>query len=196
MDEHNPYAAPQAASQPVAPPSSWEGLWRENDLLVMHKDARLPNICVKSGVTVNEPGISRKFSWHNPWLGLFILLNILIYLIIALITTKRATIAVPLSTIERDKRRTGLKIAWVLGLGGLAAFIGSIVMLTNSMDPNPLFLFTMLAGILTALIGLIMGSSRARILSPKKITNTHVWFKGVHPKIIDQLPALPANHGK
>ncbi len=197
-DQANPYAAPKAASMPGAPPvtttPSLAGLWRENYLLVMHKDAALPNICVKSGVPVTQPGIQRKFSWHHPALALLILLSPLIYIIVALVASKKANVVVPLSPIEREKRSTGMKIGWGLGLTGLAMFIGGIVLIANA-NPNQgsgLGVILLISGILLALIGLVYGANKAKIMSPTKITATHAWFKGVHPNILNQLPDAKA----
>lgn len=89
-DEVNPYAAPLAQSAQIAPNVSMDGLWRDKNMLVMHKNALLPNLCVKTGVPVTEQGIKRKFSWHNPMLALLILLNVLIYLIAAIVASKKA----------------------------------------------------------------------------------------------------------
>ena len=190
QDELNPYAAPTAAPA-VVPVGSASGLWRENKVLVMHKDAVLPNLCVKSGMAVDQPGIKRTFTWHNPWLGLVILVNILLYLIVAIIASKRATILIPLSPEERKKRSSGLLLSWLVGLGGVVLTIASLVLLSDQRAPTFL-IFGVVIGIVMALFGLIFGQTKARILAPSKITKTHVWLKGVHPTILDQLPPVPA----
>ncbi|MCA9220159.1 MAG: hypothetical protein KDA71_07505, partial [Planctomycetales bacterium] len=57
----NPYAAPRAHQQPApmqpmyTPPQGMVGVWRYGTTLVMHKDAKLPDVCVKS----NEPAHGR-----------------------------------------------------------------------------------------------------------------------------------------
>src|SRR5687768_6974211 len=65
----NPYAAPQQPdlySQSVPNKiSPYAGLWREGNVMVMHKLAPLPDICLKS----NQPAVGRlkrKLSWHHP----------------------------------------------------------------------------------------------------------------------------------
>lgn len=74
----NPYAAPQQMGYyPQVPPKPYPfaGLWRDGNILVMHKLAPLPDICVVS----NEPTVTRirrKLQWHNPLLALTIFLGI------------------------------------------------------------------------------------------------------------------------
>ena len=80
----NPYAAPAAAAPGVLPHQqpAFAGLWRQSNVLVMHKNAPLPPICLMS----NEPStqwLKRKLRWHQPWLFLLVLVNLLIYAIVA-----------------------------------------------------------------------------------------------------------------
>ena len=54
-DPQNPYAAPQLGGyyQPVPQPGNlppFAGLWRQGNVLVMHKSAPLPEICLKSNL--------------------------------------------------------------------------------------------------------------------------------------------------
>jgi hypothetical protein len=71
-EQVNPYAAPQAAGyQPNLPGvgnSPFAGLWRQGHVLVMHKAAPLPDICLLS----NQPAtrrLKRTMNWHHPATG-------------------------------------------------------------------------------------------------------------------------------
>jgi len=125
-EEINPYAAPRevgyysqlAIGQPLA------GLWRQGDMLVMHKWAPLPDICLKS----NEPAtrrLKRSLSWHHPAIFLLLLISPLIYIIVALILRKSATLYIPLTEEWYARRRRRMLFAWVAGLlSGLLFFAG------------------------------------------------------------------------
>src|SRR5690349_19000028 len=96
----NPYAAPQVVNAEVVPGPTpvqgFPGLWRQGNVLVMHKQAPLPPICLKSGLPATQ-WLRRNLQWHEPWLALTILAGVLVYVIIALIMTKRATILIGLT---------------------------------------------------------------------------------------------------
>lgn len=196
MDE-NPFASPAepAKLQAATGPSDMQGLWRDGNLLVMHKQARLPNLCVKSGVVTNEEGIRRNLQWHPPWIAITILAGLLIYVILALVLTKRATITMPLSEDEKQKRRSWLAVNWIIGLGSLALVIGCIggftVINRPSDEMSIALMLGIVAGIIGMLVALVIGQTVARILKPTKITETHLWLKGVHESILSQLPAVP-----
>ena len=186
----NPYAAPMQQGVASVNSGTASGLWREDNKLVMHKDGRLPDVCVKSGVKTGER-LKRKMSWHNPWIALTILAGLLVYVILALVLTKRATIDLPLCETEKAKRRKMLGILWVIGLACLGLFIGGLYFAIDqtfgrgSTLPVPIIILGAVGGIIT----LIMGQKVAGVVKPTKITDTHVWLKGVHPSILENLPA-------
>src|SRR5262245_45640327 len=119
----NPYAAPQmAGGYAPAPPQQTpglEGLWRQGNMLVMHKMATLPPICVKSGQAATQ-WLKRNLAWHPPWLFVLILVHILLYAVVALIIQKKATIQIGLTDEWMGRRRMRMLIAWGACLGGLA----------------------------------------------------------------------------
>src|SRR3954462_6429467 len=95
--ETNPYAAPALPAQYMPPQQpGLEGLWRQGNTLVMHKLAPLPPICIKSNQYATQ-WLKRNLQWHTSWIALTILISPLIYIIVALIMTKRATISIPLT---------------------------------------------------------------------------------------------------
>lgn len=188
----NPYASPQAYSpttDTAATPSPYNGLWRDGSQLVMHKAAVLPDRCVKS----NEPAsgkLKRKLNWHPGWVFVLLLVSPLIYIIVALILTKRATILIGLSERWFSKRRTAIFVGWSMVLAGIGLFVYAIA----SIEPGPggnITPLLVIAGILLFLVGAIYGLIAARMVAPTKITDEHIWLKGVCPEFLVQLPPLP-----
>ena len=185
----NPYAAPV---QPdfYAPTNmkaaSFAGLWREGNVLVMHKLAPLPDICVKS----NEPAtgrLQRKLRWHHPAVFLTIFLHIFIYLIVALVVSKTATIHIALTEEWLARRRRRMIFAWSLIFLSVGLFAISLTQIDQAVWAP----FVMLSGILLFFGGAIYGLVACRLVSPKRMTDDYIWLKGVHPDFLNRLEPWP-----
>lgn len=194
MPEINPFASPQAydtwADGQAGPDlviETNEGLWREGKLLVMHRDAQLPDRCVKSNQPAHGRRLKRKLAWRHPAVFLLLLLHVVVYVIVAVILTKRATIYVGLSEEWFARRRRTIAVAWSLVLLGAGLVVVGIALV----ERNGMFGLLIAAGLVLALGAAIWGLVRARLVAPKRITADHVWLKGVHPAFLDELPHLP-----
>jgi hypothetical protein len=196
-DTENPYAAPQdfvtaevyppAGSPFVTEPTS-TGLWRQGQLLVMDKYAQLPGRCVKS----NEPStkrLKRNLYWHHPAVYLAIFAHLLIYIILALILRKTATIHIGLSDRWFTKRRRTILIAWGLVLLSIGLFVFGIMNVDKTNDALPVWMI--LGGLCLFLGGLLYGLIASRMVVAKRIDDRYVWLKGVHPDFLADLPDWP-----
>src|SRR5688572_15920673 len=66
-------------------------MWRKKGLLIVAvKDAVFPSRCVKCNELTGDERMRRKIHWHSPLLYVLFLLNVLIYLIVAICVRKRA----------------------------------------------------------------------------------------------------------
>lgn len=157
------------------------GIWREQSTLVMSRDALLPQRCVKCNAFTNGR-LTRKLSWHHPALYLLLLVAFLIYLIVAMIVRKSATVEVGLCEEHRAKRRTFIWITWILVLLGLAGLL--LAIMANDGGPA-------LIGILVLLTAIIFGVTATRVTYPSKIDERFVWLKGVNPDYLNQFPPWP-----
>lgn len=159
-----------------------QGVWRDGSQLVMCKDAELPARCVKT----NEPAdrtLRRRLSWHNPLIYILVL-SPLIYIIVALIVQKKADIKVGLSPTGFRSRRWGIAIAW------LSFFLGvvvTIVGVANSGQGNG-WGIAIIVGLVGGLIGIVVGIIKSRVVTPTRITDSHVWLKGIHADYLASLP--------
>jgi uncharacterized membrane protein YhaH (DUF805 family) len=190
----NPYSAPQSSVQIPAASGNGQGIWRDGKRLVVHKQAVLPPICVKT----NEPSertIKRKFYWHHPAVYLAILLNVLIYIVLALIIRKRHDLEVPLSEATAGKRRTRIVISWVLALGAVALFIASCAWMLQpgNQEVAGYGAIGLIAAAVILIIGSLIGSRASSILSPKRMTESATWFTGAHWEYLERLPQVPPN---
>jgi hypothetical protein len=183
----NPYESPVTAELVVdAQVLHTDGLWRKGHLLVMRKTARMPNRCVKSNQPT-ERRLRRSLSWHHPAIFLTILAGVLVYIIVALILTKRATIYIGLSNEWFAKRRRVILIAWTIVLASIAMFVLGFAWI----DQNDAAGWLILAGFLGFMIGAIYGLVGARMVAPTRIDDEFVWLKGVSREFLADLPEWP-----
>lgn len=180
MDKHNPYA-PSAASLAGAAvtPADGGGTWRDGEVLVLSREAWLPPRCVKCNEPAEEPTKTRKVYWHSSWLYLLILLNIVIYAVVAAIVRKRAIVAPGLCTAHKKRRRLGIAIAWALLIAGVALLIMGVA---NGEAGG------IAGGPLLILVAILVSMSTTRILRPKRIDAQYVRLKGCGPAFLDSMP--------
>jgi hypothetical protein len=180
MDQANPYAPSRAslAGATVAPPESG-GAWRDGALLILSPDTALPSRCVKCNEPADEPTKNRRIYWHSPWLYLLVLVNILIYAVVALIVRKKAAIAPGLCSAHKKRRRIGIAIAWTLLLAGLAILFMGVARGEAQ---------GVLAGLLVILAAIVVSTSVTRILRAKRIDAKYVRLKGCGAAFLDSMP--------
>jgi hypothetical protein len=182
-----PYPPAQQFGYPPAQAVSAGGIWRKGDILVLDKHAQLPQRCVKSNLPA-ERYLKRNLSWHHPLLAISVLASPIIYIILAAILSKRATIHVGLTDEWYARRRMRIIITWVLALVSGAMMLGGCVLADQLQELTLLFL---LGGLILFIGALIFGSMAARLVYPAKITDTHVFLKGVNAQYLDGLPEWP-----
>jgi hypothetical protein len=157
------------------------GVWRDKAALIMSKDARLPDRCVKC----NQPTqgrLKRNLTWHHPAIYILLLVAWLIYLIVALVVRKRATVELGLCDEHLQKRRRNIFITLGLLLLGVVCFVLAIA----ANDGTPALL-----GVLLLLTGMIYGIFSIRVTAPIKIDDRFVWLRGVNLDYLDRLPQWP-----
>lgn len=151
---------------------------RAGSSLVMHKEALLPERCVRC----NAPSsfwLKRRLSWHPPAWYALILINLLVYAIVAASISKRATIQVGLCAQHRAKRVRDIWIAW--GLVGVSVGLFILAGVLDSGGP-------VLPAVLLLLASPIYGLSTARVVAVRKIANNKLWLKGVCAEYLAGLP--------
>lgn len=181
-DEVNPYAVPK--SQPAKVVTSTDGVWRQGNLLVMHKMAVLPDVCIKSNQPADGYRLKRKLSHHHPAIVLAVLVNVLLYIILAAIMAKRATVMIGLSPQWRAIRKRRMAISWMGSLIGLGMLIFGLVTLDGPQRNDGTGGILVLLGIVGMIGFLLYGLIGARMISAKKIDDDHVYIKGAHPDFL------------
>ena len=166
--------------QPYFPPPShgMNTVWRNNSLLVMTKEALLPNRCIKCNAPADEQ-LKRKLTWHHPALYLLALASLLIYVVVAMVVRKTATVNVGLCEEHSSARRRNIAITWALGLAMVASFVVAVMIDDGT--------FAVL-GIVLLLATCIYGIVTLRVVAPTKIDDYCVWLKGVNADYLQQFP--------
>ena len=177
--ELNPYQAP------TAPILSGPGIadsteaWRDGNLLVTRRKATLPPYCVKCAAPLDRPLKKKRMEWAPPWIYLLLLLNILILLVVYLIVRKSGELHMGLCAYHRKRRALWILTAWAIALLSL----GSIpIAITTELAA---WLIAIPVGIIAAAI---IGTTGGRTLSPKKIDEHTMVFKGAGLPFLALLP--------
>lgn len=183
--ELNPYEAPRADdvfAPSRLPPTG--GLRRDGDLLVTPLTAVLPPRCVKCNQPMDGRRLRRKLYWHHPLVYAALLLNVLIYLILATVLKKKAVIDVGLCARHRALRRRDLAIAWALAILSVAAFVVGCAGLDS--NANGLVLGLPLGLVLLLAAG-VWSILRCSVIRPQKIDDRQAWLRGVGREFLEQV---------
>ncbi len=183
MNDFNPYAAPETRTTLDLPGLDEEGAWRSGRLLVMTRHAALPARCMKCNLPTEGVTLRRKLSWHPWYFYMLIFINLLIYLVIALIVRKTATVNLPICPRHRSQRRRSIAIGWLLGLGSIGVFLTTLAIGGNELVALGLCLIVLITG-------LVIGVAGTQFAVARKIDKQFIWLKNVNPNFLAALPPL------
>ncbi len=172
-----PDIAPLQSAPLAAPSAEIEG-----DVLVVPLHRPFPPVCVRTGATqdlIPRP-LRCSLSWHHPVIYFAILLNILIYVIFALIFRKTSVHAIYLSRTARASQVKWHVANWGLFLGVWLGFGAAI-----SQDSGPMGLAA--AALLVACT--VIYFKKVRLLHAVRIDKTHARIGGIPPEIMAQIVA-------
>lgn len=175
--EENPYKTPEATI--AAPPSSAQtGAWFQGNTLVVPIGGTVPTDRCARCTQPAQHIISKRFAWHPPGFYLVILLNLLIYIIVALATQKKGTLTFALCESCRSKRKKTMMTGHLIMVGAIA---GSIYAFSSVQDGAGYGA----ALLILALVGAIVASIGSRTLQVEWITKEHMYFKKVPLNFLD-----------
>jgi uncharacterized membrane protein YfcA len=124
----------------------------------------------------------RVYYWHQPAIYLTILAGLLVYVIVALVVQKKGTVHVQLCAQHRSKRTRNILLGFLIACSSIAAWVGAAMLDHDEMSPVLIVL-----GILLLLGGLIAATLSARVLSPSRIDERHLWLKGAGTGFLSNL---------
>lgn len=178
----NPYASPVSQYTGMAQPAKpidTSGIWREGDQLIAINGAQFPPLCVKCNAPATKM-VRKKFAWHNPILLITILAGVLVYAILVLVLQKQATVTYGICDQHRARRRNYLLVFWLI----VFPIIAGLFVCGFIFERIELVLLMPIALIV---LGIVF-ANLVRILAPKKINDTHGWYKGASQAFLNNFP--------
>jgi hypothetical protein len=175
-----------AECKPLAVQSLSEGgapiggsIWREGKKVVVLDGTRFPARCVKCNEPTNTPPLVRRLYWHTAWIYLLLFVSVLIYVVVAIIIRKRATVEYHLCPAHLARRRNFVIGVWACLLLTIGCFVLAIAESQS-----------WLAGValLLLIVSLVLGMFGVRALATVKIDNGTVWMTGAGKAFLDSLP--------
>lgn len=190
--EVNPYAPAITQSHVQQPANTVPvgGIWRDGDLLVVHKMATLPRRCIKSNEPI-ERTLKRNLTWHPPGYYVLIFVNLILYAIVAMIVRKTAVLHVGLADRFHWARKRNMLIAWSLVIVGLVSFVGGLIAMDGAGTNGDFLILIVLLGPISLIAGALLGIYGCRVVTPKKVDDHYVWLRGICPEYLAQFPDLP-----
>ncbi len=185
MGERNPYAPSPASLRtgtPSGPTAGQVTAWRDKGVMVMIPGAEIPQRCVKCNEAADEPTKTRTVYWYSSWLYLLLLLNILIFAIVALIVRKKAVVSAGLCSVHKERRRNVITGAWIGVCAGLLLIYAGVS--TSSGLESAI-------GVLVILSSIVVGIAMGRIVYPVRIDDAYVRLKGCGEPFLETLPDFP-----
>ena len=123
----------------------------------------------------------RTFRWHHPAYYFFILVNILLYAIVAMAVQKQAKVTVGLCIAHRQRRFRTLLACWLTFLSGIVLIIASAA---YNID------FLIIPGVILIPVGFICAIIFSRLLTPAGIDKSQVRLKGCGKAFLESLPTF------
>jgi hypothetical protein len=146
-----------------------------------------PDACMKCGAP-NTVVVNRTFAWTPPWVIITILAGLLIYVILALILTKRMSVRIPLCP-EHKGHWTKRVLINLLCFLGILGFLGLAIAASSSDDVSSAIAtacwIVVLVGFVAWLILAIVLQYTA--IRPTEITDRSITLTGVSPGYVEAL---------
>ncbi len=178
---HNPYAPPTTDVAHSADLRPTGQAWRENDTLVIGRDAILGERCFVTGVTTVRH-ITFSLQHTPPWVYLLVLLCVIPYLIARGLTVKSAELTVPIAPRVYARHRKLVHLGMLLCLAAFVGLMGGI-----NMDSVPLVGVALVAGV----VGFVLSSRQPVRVKVVSFTDDFLTIRGVHPQALDAFADRP-----
>lgn len=174
----NPYAPPSAPPGGVGYGTA-DGVWGDGKILVVSHGANLPDRCVKCNQPAAGYRLKRKLTWHpSGWYAL-ILINVLVYAVVASFVQKKRLVHVGLCETHHKRR------LWLIGLGLALPLLGAIA--CGAAIENPNAIGVGIVGLVGGIVLLMVGTN---VLTAESIDERFARIRGAHRRFLESLPSF------
>ena len=147
----------------------------------------LPDVCLQCGApaTVHK---RKKFSWFPPWVWILLFCGWLPFLIVALVLTKRRTIAAPLCEQHKNHWlwRQLLVLGSLFGVIAVGVVTGLAMSATENGDNETLSGLLCGGTVILLIVWVILAVVvQATSIRPKEITDRGIRLTGVAPAFVE-----------
>lgn len=181
MSNYNPYAAPQQDGD-LARFSSGSVTW-DGKQLVVPKQYTFPRVCLKCASPEVHRRRTQKFAFTPVWARMMVLFCTLGALIAIAITTKRATLELPLCEPCHAKWTKARNVTIFASIGFVFLLVGAGIL--SSVVGADAGIFAMPVAILVGAIGIAVLIRKVNVpatLQSTKIDDTYITLVGVEPR--------------
>jgi hypothetical protein len=182
MDEFNPYAPPKSAALDDGRIADANVAWRDGKMLMVRKDAILPDRCLKCNEPAEGFRFKRSLTWASPYYALLILVNLILYILVYVVVSRRGKVTVGVCPAHRRKRLRAILAGWLAALAGIGSFV------VAAFVPDKMVAIPIIAGAVLIFAGLIGGMNGSRILVTARIDKHFIWLRKVSPAYLATFP--------
>jgi hypothetical protein len=161
------------------------GCWQEGTTLVMTRGVELPDRCIKCNLPAGGYKLECRVSWHPGLVYALLAMGPLIYFVVAVFVSNRATILVGLCELHRKKRKRAITTGWITSLAGLGLLWGAVAFVDHDVILGGILCLT---GAIASLFGMAYGVIGPQVCTPKKIDKQLVWLNKIDPSYLASLP--------
>jgi hypothetical protein len=174
--------AVQSLREGASLPAKNHTAWREGKKVVAHSQTALPPRCYKCNQDVTTAPLTRKLLWHPIGYYLFIFFNVIVYVIVAMIVRKKATLDIYLCDRHIRCRKNFIIGGWCGAVLGIFAIFGGIIFNLG---------WLLALGVVVIVAAAVTGIAGARLASPTRIKGDKIWLSGSGKEFLASLPPLP-----
>ncbi len=176
-----------AACKPMAVQTLREGVTptgnisasRDGKKVMTYNQKSLPPRCYKCNHAIVEPPMKRKLYWHPVGYYLLILVNVILYAVVAMVVRKRASVELYLCAQHSKRRKYFIIGGWSGTALGIAMLIVGI-----SEDIGVLTAI----GFLVIFLAILVGLRGASLTRATRIKGDTVWLSGAGKEFLASLP--------
>lgn len=170
---------PPPQAQP--PPTLLEQPTIEGASLVVPLNYTFPAVCLATGATEDLVPMRRSVTWHPSVVYLTILVNIIVYIVAALVTRRVSYHQIYLTRSEKQRRTRLLVANWVIFASTFIFLSAAIALETGTWA---------YAAVGTLVLSLVLYFTKVRLVYAERITPSSVRLRGIPLPVMQKIAAM------